>query len=120
MGTIRTFRTPGGYYKLTRLAILLPYRKYGFGRVLVGSLHDWVRQQSKLSGAQTAEIVAHSQIYAIPFYEKCVGCHCVRCIHMCALLTSRSPMLRLGYRAEVRTRCIPAVANADRGTGIRV
>ncbi|KAI5453802.1 hypothetical protein NCC49_005613 [Naganishia albida] len=56
--------------KLGRLAILKPYRSYGFGRVLVESVHDWMRKQ--LTEEQNKmNIGLHAQLYAIPFYEKC-------------------------------------------------
>ena len=71
VGTIRA--TKGrGYYKLSRLAVLSEYRKYGFGRELVLALHDWVRQDAKASGlADIAKIRCHSQIYAKGFYARC-------------------------------------------------
>jgi GNAT superfamily N-acetyltransferase len=70
IGTIRAHRTPGGYYKLSRLAILAPYRKYGFGRTLVTALNNWVREDAAASGATAAKIVLHSQLPPIKFYEK--------------------------------------------------
>ncbi|KAJ9125676.1 hypothetical protein QFC22_000638 [Naganishia vaughanmartiniae] len=48
--------------KLGRLAILKPYRSYGFGKVLVESVHDWAKSQLKKDD---------EKIHAIPFYEKC-------------------------------------------------
>ncbi len=44
VGTIRAYKQPGAdYYKLSRLAVLKPYRQYRFGRELVEALHDWVK-----------------------------------------------------------------------------
>jgi GNAT superfamily N-acetyltransferase len=70
IGTIRTHRTPGGYYKLQRLALLEPYRKYGFGRVLVSALHDWARADARAHGDANVLVVCHSQLYVKPFYAK--------------------------------------------------
>ncbi|KAJ9103014.1 hypothetical protein QFC20_004822 [Naganishia adeliensis] len=56
--------------KLGRLAILKPYRSYGFGKVLVMSVHDWARNQLQADDDKIT-IALHSQIHAIPFYEKC-------------------------------------------------
>jgi GNAT superfamily N-acetyltransferase len=71
-GTIRTHRTAGGYYKLQRLAILAPYRKFGFGRVLVSALHDWALADAHAHRDAAATVVLHSQLHAKPFYAKCV------------------------------------------------
>ncbi|KAF9448239.1 acyl-CoA N-acyltransferase, partial [Macrolepiota fuliginosa MF-IS2] len=48
IGTIRGYVVPGttDTYKLTRLAILKEYRKYGFGRELVEALHTWIKAHS--------------------------------------------------------------------------
>jgi GNAT superfamily N-acetyltransferase len=44
IGTIRGYPVSGtaDTYKLTRLAVLKDYRRYGFGRKLVDALHTWV------------------------------------------------------------------------------
>ncbi|KAJ3560293.1 hypothetical protein NP233_g10934 [Leucocoprinus birnbaumii] len=48
IGTIRAYLVPGtaDTYKLTRLALLKDYRKYGFGRELVHAFHDWVKSHA--------------------------------------------------------------------------
>ncbi|KAL0067677.1 hypothetical protein AAF712_005392 [Marasmius tenuissimus] len=71
-------------YKLSRLAILKPYRQYKLGRKLVEALHDWIRFDAK-AFHQTlidqgtyggpppphfVKVIAHSQIPAKGFYEK--------------------------------------------------
>ncbi|KAF9569268.1 acyl-CoA N-acyltransferase [Agrocybe pediades] len=75
IGTIRGFKYPGkDYYKLTRLAILEEYRQFRFGRELVESLHNWVRQDALQNLADNSddfvEIVCHSQIPVKGFYAK--------------------------------------------------
>ena len=70
VGTIRGTRG-NGYYKLSRLAVLSEYRKYGFGRALVLALHDWIKHDAVASGLTgVAKICCHSQIYAKPFYAR--------------------------------------------------
>lgn len=56
--------------QLTRLAVAAAHRKYGFGRVLVEALHDWVRADAAAAGKTEAAVVAHAQLHAIPFYAK--------------------------------------------------
>ena len=58
------------YYKLSRLAVLKEYRKFGFGRVLVLALHDCAIQNALKCSIPTATIVAHAQLYVKPFYSK--------------------------------------------------
>ncbi|KAI0832640.1 acyl-CoA N-acyltransferase [Trametes gibbosa] len=72
VGTIRCVKLKD-YYKLTRLAVLKGYRQHRFGRVLVQSLHDYVRAHAKasgdaLGGPATVKLVAHSQIPVKGFY----------------------------------------------------
>ncbi|KAG6903398.1 hypothetical protein C0995_005421 [Termitomyces sp. Mi166 len=55
VGTIRGYKAPGGYYKLSRLAVLKEYRNFRFGRELVLALHDWVKAQAL--GAGSTEFV---------------------------------------------------------------
>ncbi|KAH9850796.1 acyl-CoA N-acyltransferase [Lenzites betulinus] len=75
VGTIRCVKLKE-YYKLTRLAVLKECRQHRFGRVLVQSLHDYVRAHAKASGAalgspgRTVKVVAHSQIPVKGFYVK--------------------------------------------------
>lgn len=47
--------------QLGRLAILKPYRSYGFGRVLVESVHDWARKQLK-EEQDKLQIGLHAQV----------------------------------------------------------
>lgn len=54
-------------FKLSRLAVKSSYRKYGFGRVLVGAVNSLALNNSQ---SQKVEVVAHSQMHAIPFYSK--------------------------------------------------
>ncbi|WWC87083.1 uncharacterized protein L201_001969 [Kwoniella dendrophila CBS 6074] len=76
IGTIRYVPTLS---KLTRLAIHKEYRKYGFGRVLVDGMHEWIKQNAlneKLNvtddkeGKQVVKVKCHSQIPVIPFYAR--------------------------------------------------
>ncbi|KAE8538608.1 hypothetical protein D1P53_004970 [Cryptococcus gattii VGV] len=76
---IGTIRFVPGKSKLTRLAILKDYRKFGFGRVLVEGMENFVRQNAveqslgkiiEEQGGRWINIKCHSQIHAIPFYEK--------------------------------------------------
>ncbi|KAF9263722.1 hypothetical protein L218DRAFT_1077236 [Marasmius fiardii PR-910] len=75
-------------YKLSRLAILKPYRQYKLGRELINALHDWVRSDVKAATnhhqgqgqkgqgtsspprQQYVRIIAHSQIPVKGFYSK--------------------------------------------------
>ncbi|OXC69349.1 hypothetical protein AYX13_01909 [Cryptococcus neoformans] len=76
---IGTIRFVPGKSKLTRLAILKDYRKFGFGKVLVKGMEHFVRQNAvkeplgkiiEEEGEKWINIKCHSQIHAIPFYEK--------------------------------------------------
>lgn len=49
------------HQQLGRLAILPPYRKYGFGRVLVQGVHDWARSQLK-GPDEKVQVVLHAQV----------------------------------------------------------
>ncbi|KAI0375873.1 acyl-CoA N-acyltransferase [Pilatotrama ljubarskyi] len=72
IGTIRCVKLKD-YYKLTRLAVLKDYRQYRFGRLLVESLHDYVKSDARasgLGGPDTVKVVAHSQIPVKGFYSK--------------------------------------------------
>lgn len=68
-------------YKLGRLAILKPYRKYGLGKVLVERLHEWVVDDARVprgkphrnstgDDSKDIEIICHSQIPVKGFYSK--------------------------------------------------
>ncbi|KAG8218534.1 acyl-CoA N-acyltransferase [Butyriboletus roseoflavus] len=72
IGTIRAYRVEGAnYYKLSRLAVLKPYRQYHFGRDLVLALHRWVIDDAKKDGAMhVARVVCHSQLPVKAFYSK--------------------------------------------------
>jgi predicted GNAT family N-acyltransferase len=71
-GTIRCVPRPSadGYqiYKLTRLAVKAQYRSLRLGKRLVDTLASWALNDSE---GKPLRIIAHSQIQAIPFYEKC-------------------------------------------------
>ncbi|KAI0642456.1 acyl-CoA N-acyltransferase [Trametes meyenii] len=72
IGTIRCVKVKN-YYKLTRLAVLKEYRKFRFGRLLVESLHDYVKFDAKTSsheGSDSAQVVTHSQLPVKGFYSK--------------------------------------------------
>lgn len=69
VGTIRATKH-AGYYKLSRLVVLQPFRQYRFGRALVEAHKDWVRRDAKAAGQSTAVIRCHSQLYIRPFYAK--------------------------------------------------
>lgn len=72
IGTIRAYRpkVDSKYYKLGRLAVLPEYRKHKLGQKLVLALEDWVKSDALRLGLDEAIIVAHSQLYVIPFYVK--------------------------------------------------
>ncbi|KAI6105920.1 acyl-CoA N-acyltransferase [Pisolithus sp. B1] len=75
IGTIRGTKmvdsNGDAYYKLSRLAVLKPYRRYRFGRDLVLALHGWVKEDAKRSSdVDMAKVVAHSQISVKQFYSK--------------------------------------------------
>ncbi|KAI6003638.1 acyl-CoA N-acyltransferase [Pisolithus albus] len=75
IGTIRGTKmvdsNGDAYYKLSRLAVLQPYRRYRFGRDLVLALHGWVKEDAKCSSdVNMAKVVAHSQIPVKSFYSK--------------------------------------------------
>jgi hypothetical protein len=79
IGTIRGTRSEkdGVYYKLSRLAVLKPYRQFKFGRVLVHGLHDWIKADAKErmpaeSQEQSVKVITHSQIPVKGFYAKYV------------------------------------------------
>lgn len=71
IGTIRTYAVAeGNYYKLSRLAVLKPYREYRFGRDLVLALHRWVKDDAARNGWPLAKVVCHSQLPVKGFYAK--------------------------------------------------
>jgi hypothetical protein len=70
VGTVRTYKSATDCYKLSRLAVLSNYRQFRFGRELVLALHDWVMQDTKEAGAQSAIVVCHSQLPVKSFYSK--------------------------------------------------
>ncbi|KAI0692266.1 acyl-CoA N-acyltransferase [Cytidiella melzeri] len=69
VGTIRVSKGRD-YYKLSRLAVLQGYRHFRFGRKLVESVSDWVREDARNAGLSVAKIRLHSQLYVKPFYAK--------------------------------------------------
>lgn len=71
IGTIRAYRAEGAnYYKLSRLAVLKPYRQYRFGRDLVLALHRWAKDDAERTGLQAAQVICHSQLPVKGFYAK--------------------------------------------------
>jgi len=74
IGTVRAHRVEGKiYYKLSRLAVLKPYRQYRFGRDLVLALHQWVKNDNdakQIAGLPVAQLICHSQLPAKGFYAK--------------------------------------------------
>ncbi|TFK99194.1 acyl-CoA N-acyltransferase [Pterulicium gracile] len=73
VGTIRGTYKPSispNTYKLSRLAILQDYRKYGWGGVLVNAFHDWVKEDAQKRGIRDPVVALHSQIPVKPFYAK--------------------------------------------------
>ncbi|KAI9574787.1 acyl-CoA N-acyltransferase [Boletus coccyginus] len=71
IGTIRTYSVEGpNYYKLSRLAVLKPYRQYRFGSNLVLALHRWVKTDAKRTGLQVVPVICHSQLPVKGFYAK--------------------------------------------------
>ncbi|OCF37474.1 hypothetical protein I317_03848 [Kwoniella heveanensis CBS 569] len=78
IGTIRFVPTKG---KLTRLALDKDYRKYGFGKVLVQGMEDYILQEGNAErleklvevregGKKVIRVKCHSQIPVKPFYAK--------------------------------------------------
>lgn len=58
-------------YKLGRLVVLAPYRKYRLGRALVLALHEWATQHAVSAGrAGAIRLIAHSQLPVKAFYAK--------------------------------------------------
>ncbi|KAF8915364.1 acyl-CoA N-acyltransferase [Mucidula mucida] len=73
IGTIRGIKSPEGYYKLSRLAVLKDYRQFKFGRKLVLTLHDWVKTDAlvhKTVENDVVRVISHSQLYVKGFYAK--------------------------------------------------
>jgi predicted GNAT family N-acyltransferase len=73
VGTIRGTYKPSispKTYKLSRLAVLKEYRKYGWGGVLVNALHDWVKNDAKSRGIEAPEVTCHSQLPVKKFYTR--------------------------------------------------
>jgi len=73
IGTVRTWRASSGgvpFYKLSRLAVLKPYRNHHFGRELVVALHKWAATDCQSCGEQSAKVVCHSQLPVKAFYAK--------------------------------------------------
>nr|XP_019008661.1 uncharacterized protein I206_06343 [Kwoniella pini CBS 10737]OCF47442.1 hypothetical protein I206_06343 [Kwoniella pini CBS 10737] len=65
--------------KLSRLAIDKEFRKFGFGKILVEGMHNWIKSNylsnnlniiKTNDGKKFIKIKCHSQIPVIPFYEK--------------------------------------------------
>jgi hypothetical protein len=73
IGTVRIWRASSGgvpFYKLSRLAVLKPYRNHHFGRELVVALHKWAATDCQSCGEQSAKVVCHSQLPVKAFYAK--------------------------------------------------
>ena len=64
IGTGRLVDLGGGLYQIGRMAILAPFRNQGIGLQILEKLVVLAKTQ----GAKS--IVLHSQVVAIPFYEK--------------------------------------------------
>jgi predicted GNAT family N-acyltransferase len=64
IGTGRLVDLGGGQSQIGRMAVLAQFRNQGAGRRILERLVNLAQSQS------TESIVLHSQIYAIPFYEK--------------------------------------------------
>ena len=64
IGTGRLVDLGGGLYQIGRMAILAQFRNQGIGLQILEKLTDLAKSQ----GAKS--IVLHSQVVAIPFYEK--------------------------------------------------
>ncbi len=65
LGTCRVFKDENGNYILGRLAVLKPYRKKGFGKMLLSFAEKYVKEKG---GAQ---LLLHSQLDAAKFYTSC-------------------------------------------------
>jgi len=64
IGTGRLVNLGAGHTQIGRMAVLTPFRNQGVGRLILGGLIELAQSQ----GAES--IVLHSQVAAIPFYEK--------------------------------------------------
>lgn len=80
MGTIRAVKLGESEYRLRSLVVLKDYRKYGFGRVLVSALHNWVKQDANGKGHDVVQIFSHSQIPVKGFYVKYVHRQSLACL----------------------------------------
>jgi GNAT superfamily N-acetyltransferase len=75
VGTIRAVRHPDGYYKLTRMIVLKPYRKLDFGKELIEAMHAWIQldvSKNPNYSKKELEIACYSQLHARGFYAKYV------------------------------------------------
>jgi ribosomal protein S18 acetylase RimI-like enzyme len=74
IGTVRCYKTETATdresYRLSRLCVLKEFRRYKFGSELVLALHECIKQAAKQAGSISVNVLAHSQIPAIPFYAK--------------------------------------------------
>ena len=64
VGTGRLVHLDDRQAQIGRMAVLAPYRNQGVGRLILGELTELAKSQGMES------IVLHSQVVAIPFYEK--------------------------------------------------
>ena len=64
IGTARLVDLGGGQTQIGRMAVLAPFRGTGIGKQILGRLIELANSQ----GAKS--VLLHSQVSAIPFYEK--------------------------------------------------
>jgi len=64
IGTGRLVNIGGGQAQIGRMAVLAPYRNQGVGKLILGRLIELAKSEGMGS------ILLHSQVVAIPFYEK--------------------------------------------------
>ena len=64
IGTARLVDLGGGQTQIGRMAVLTPFRGKGVGKQILGRLIELANSQ----GAKS--VILHSQVSAIPFYEK--------------------------------------------------
>ncbi len=64
IGTGRLVNIGGGYGQIGRMAVLPRFRKNGVGQAILKRLIDQAQSEGMVS------LILHSQVTAIPFYEK--------------------------------------------------
>lgn len=64
IGVCRFYELEKDVYKIGRIAVLKEYRKYGYGRKIVNSAIDYIKE------LKAKKIYIYAQLHAVGFYEK--------------------------------------------------